>query len=572
MRYFIRLHLQYDFGTVSQAAATSIQKLMRELDTLITNFEHTFKTNQLSLQKLIYLLHPTKATLFILDKLALRLLDSSGGAMLNLIHTGMLEQGDEKARLIYERVLTDAAVPFLNMLSRWLYLGVLDDAVGEFLIQVNASLSKEALQDDFNAHYWESRYTLRPHHVPNILKHHAEKVLIAGKYLNVLRDLALQSSTVSHMILRHDMPALVYDINGTATLASAVEEAYAYSSGVLLRVLEETYGVSSHLRSLRRFFLLETGDFFVQFMDAAGAELTREVKHIAVNRIQSLLQMSIASCTLSLDVHRDDFSCTFASHNLIQHLHLIQTAGEGHTPEGYSILGGAQGLKGIEALTLEYQVGWPVSILLSRRAITKYQLLSRLLFFSKHVELRVLECWQSHQTTKEFKLRAELGASYCLRHRMLHFLQNFVYYITYEVIVPRSHAMEDAMKTVHDMDELLSVHENFLDACLRECLLASQELLRILTKLTTTCLLFADQMKRFSGSNEVLEPELRGPPNVDAGGKSYIVRNSRIRVQSDVIRKEVTHEAYLRMLAKFEDTFDTQLGEFLEKLWADSNR
>jgi gamma-tubulin complex component 2 len=83
-----------------------------------------------------------------------------------------------------------------------------------------------------------------------------------------------------------------------------------------------------------------------------------------------------------------------------------------------------QGLKGVEALTLDYRVGWPVSLVLSRRAITKYQLLSRLLYFSKHVELRVLSSWQDHQTSRGLKdTRAAMGASYCLRHRMLHFLQ-----------------------------------------------------------------------------------------------------------------------------------------------------
>lgn len=76
------------------------------------------------------------------------------------------------------------------------------------------------------------------------------------------------------------------------------------------------------------------------------------------------------------------------------------------------------------------------------------------------------------------------------------------------------------------MDEVLSVHEVFLDTCLKECLLASQDLLRILTKITTTCLLFADQMKRFSGSNEILDPTLRGPSegHADPGGKSSWLR------------------------------------------------
>ena len=35
-----------------------------------------------------------------------------------------------------------------------------------------------------------------------------------------------------------------------------------------------------------------------------------------------------------------------------------------------------------------------------------------------------------------------MGPAYCLRHRMLHFLQNFVYYMTLEVIGPRGHELE----------------------------------------------------------------------------------------------------------------------------------
>ena len=152
------------------------------------------------------------------------------------------------------------------------------------------------------------------------------------------------------------------------------------------------------------------------------------------------------------------------------------------------------------------QVGWPLSIVLSKRVIRKYQVLSRLLFFSKYVELRVLATWQvtltrtivffqpqraSHvhfsfqddQGTKGLGVRGHMGASYFLRHRMLHFLQvchdsgqgqrvcrnrhfvvvirllriiwsnhvtaystssqNFVYYMTLEVIGPRGHEMQE---------------------------------------------------------------------------------------------------------------------------------
>ena len=34
----------------------------------------------------------------------------------------------------------------------------------------------------------------------------------------------------------------------------------------------------------------------------------------------------------------------------------------------------------------------------------------------------------------------------------------------------------------------------------------------------------------------------------------------------------MSHQSFKRILAKFNETFDTQVGEFLESLWADSYR
>ena len=79
---------------------------------------------------------------------------------------------------------------------------------------------------------------------------------------------------------------------------------YTFSSRALLRLLEEQFGLSSHLKSLRRFFLLEHGDFFTQFMDTAEGELRREAKDISVLRVKALLQLAVQTSTLSNDPHR----------------------------------------------------------------------------------------------------------------------------------------------------------------------------------------------------------------------------------------------------------------------------
>ena len=47
-----------------------------------------------------------------------------------------------------------------------------------------------------------------------------------------------------------------------------------------------------------------------------------------------------------------------------------------------------------------------------------------------------------------------MGPYFCLRQRMLHFLQNFVYYMTVEVIKPRDHEMQVGLASARDMDEV----------------------------------------------------------------------------------------------------------------------
>jgi gamma-tubulin complex component 2 len=515
----------------------------------------------------------------------LRIGGKTGGQLIDELMACVQEQGDEKLRQMYTDILNKTAVPFLAMISDWIFRGEIWDRSGEFMIQENTSFQRDALKDDFNARFWEGRYTLRRSQVPKIFRQHADKILAAGKYLNILRDCSIGAEESHELLPRRRQ--LFLGMDGSTELMRIIEDAHLCSSRLLLRILMDRHGLITHITSLRRFMLLEHGDFFVQFMDMAEVELRQEAQALTLPRVQTLLQGAVQSSSLVSDAHKDEFECILASHNLIQHLHLIQTAGAmgpssstfaipanplSSPPHGGDVAGSGplvQGLKGVEALTLEYRVGWPVSIVLSRRAITKYQLLSRLLFFSKHVELRVLSCWRNHQNSKALSgIRKALGESLCLRHRMLHFLQNFVYYMTVEVIAPRSHQLMEDLEAAQDIDEVLMVHERFLDTCLKECLLASQDLLRILTKLTTTCLLFADQMEKFMASTA---DGVRRDPR-EASGAAARSASLHRKVQADVLLAEISHETYVRMIAKFSDAFDTQLAEFLDKLWNDSNR
>lgn len=141
------------------------------------------------------------------------------------------------------------------------------------------------------------------------------------------------------------------------------------------------------------------------------------------------------------------------------------------------------------------------------------------------------------------------------------------------MIGPRGHELQHDLSIASDMDDVLELHEKFLDSCLKECLLASQELLKILTKIMTTCLLFADYMKKFSVSHGDSHSSSSGSSSVYGsfygGGK----RNSngvdkdeaaaRAAAYVQYVEKEISHESFNKMLAKFTETFDTQVSHFL---------
>jgi gamma-tubulin complex component 2 len=128
---------------------------------------------------------------------------------------------------------------------------------------------------------------------------------------------------------------------------------------------------------------------------------------------------------------------------------------------------------------------------------------------AQHVERQLCSTWMSHQTTKELDLRSALGPDYCLRQRMLHFLQNYQYYVMFEVLEPRWHELEHNLENVNTVDELMNHHTDFLDTCLRECLLTHQGLIKTLAKLMTTCLLFAQQIGRFAEQLHIDEDSMK---------------------------------------------------------------
>jgi gamma-tubulin complex component 2 len=131
-------------------------------------------------------------------------------------------------------------------------------------------------------------------------------------------------------------------------------------------------------------------------------------------------------------------------------------------------------------------VPFPLSLVVSRKAVLRYQLLFRHLLSLKHIEQLLGNAWIEHVKTSIWRNRSShprvekwKSRVWALRSRMLVFVQQISYFCTNEVIEPNWLILQSRLEKVTTVDELMQDHIDFLDTCLKECMLTNAKLLKV---------------------------------------------------------------------------------------------
>ena len=66
-----------------------------------------------------------------------------------------------------------------------------------------------------------------------------------------------------------------------------VSAAHTFASTTLLQLLVEDRDVIGHLKSVKKYFLIEQGDFIVQFLDLCDSELSQPVDCVEPARFEN---------------------------------------------------------------------------------------------------------------------------------------------------------------------------------------------------------------------------------------------------------------------------------------------
>jgi gamma-tubulin complex component 2 len=338
-----------------------------------------------------------------------------------------------------------------------------------------------------NDSFWENRYRINPNKTPVFLVPLQDKILNTGKFLSVIRECGKSLDKVSCF-----SDPLMYAVEDKV-YQDRIDAAYQAASRQLLHLLLDECDLVGHLLSVKHFFFMDQGDVMVHFMDSAEDELSKDIEDTNPMRLSSLLELAVKTSVMKSDPHHELVQIQLLEESLLDQLStIISMANDKHL-----VRQEVRSLKGFEAMTLIYEVKWPLTLILSQKSITCYQMLFRQLFMCKYVE-RQLHCvWKDNKVAKLYALKAVTGyaEAFALRQKMLNFVQNLSYFMTVEVIEPNFQSFLEKISSYTQLDHMSREHSNFVEGCLRDCMMTQEFALQYMMKLLNLCLSFSAFMQ-----------------------------------------------------------------------------
>ena len=551
-------------GRVNQALSGAIRQVLKDYFVFVAELEAQHRRGQLTLNKIWFAVQTKLETMSLMADLCISIEEASarGGKTLSLLH----EMTDKKSTTSSDKVhsmglflTSKASEPWFQILTRWIHKGTIDDPGKDFFVEDNEVIERVALPIEYSDDYWERRYTLRPEQIPSFLhSQHANKILRTGKYLNVIQQYnrnAKPNSGAGGPTTSSRQVVIVPEISYTEhpeEYTSQLEKAYTNASKNLLHLLVADNDLIGHLKSVKHYFLLDQGDFVVQFLDVCEDELAQPVNDVEPTRLESLVDLTIRSSVVNYDPYKDSVKVELLPYDLIYQMNKILSIDTEAESEFQGPVD-TESLSGLDAFAFGYDVQWPISLILNRKSLACYQMLFRHLFFCKHVENLISRVWLTTKVTRNLNKNIEsfhiYGPSFALLQKMLNFIQNLDYYMTFEIVEPNWEGMISKIKSgkVSSVDQVLQIHSDFLATCLNDCLLSSPVLMTMVKKLLGVCCEFSAFMKKLINTSP-------GNSNTNA-----------LEVEEDGYDTE-PKEDFVQVVAKFDLRFTAALVPFLDKI------
>ncbi|KAJ1732825.1 hypothetical protein LPJ61_001870 [Coemansia biformis] len=294
-----------------------------------------------------------------------------GGDVLSIIST-LVNDGDPFIQTFARRLLKTASAPFNSILVSWVTDGELVDPYGEFFIK-----EREERRDML----WGERYIVAPDMIPvHINGDMTRKIFQIGRSLNFLRVACDDAQWVAEGGPRTQ---LADDISEPGSLETFVCSSSLMVNERLMSVLKSRFDLMGHVEAIRRYLLFEKGDFALALMEVLDNQEDHAGKGIMAHDLSAVLSNAVRASN-------------------VQHENT-----ERLTALGLVFADESTQSRGWNEVALSYNLSAPLSYVVPRQTMRKYNEISRFLLKLKRAEHALHSIWHQQMTGSRSQRRSE---------------------------------------------------------------------------------------------------------------------------------------------------------------------
>jgi gamma-tubulin complex component 2 len=480
---FITEKTRFNNGQVVQALCQSLDVVLKEFLQVIMTLDRKFKGKEIGLHQFCFHLVPFTRTLQSLLHLTFEIetQDIQGGALIRLLEDKISSvSGDRQLRTTYAALLEGCSKPFLDVLNRWLATGSFTDAHSEFMITDSLKIPC-VHEDQLSEDLLTSRHSLNSKNTPRLLEDIQQKILLIGTYRNI-------QGVLDKNLVLSIKASLQWD---RRVLQEAINEAYTDVNAALMTSLFQSGKLYDVMSATKRFFFVENCDFVQNFLLNSQNDLSRTTKEVSKQTLQGAFESALKTSCYGNDPFSEALQLELSSSGLYDSLvKIIQSTSEKSTSASSNNSTSIQRIPKIsELLSMSMKIEFPESMILNSKALAKYQIVYRHLV--QCVEL--IRGLSIPLNRTNLKVSSQIRQFEVMKNSMLQFIRTMHNYICQNVLEPQWERFSTALRERRftSVEEITNTHMNFLDTCLRECMLTNSKLVQLIGMIWSTCTKFS---------------------------------------------------------------------------------
>lgn len=337
----------------------------------------------------------------------------SGGALLGILFEETMH-GDQRISFLFKGFFEKTVKAFLHILWEWITTGRLFDYFGEFFIKKKT----ETL-------CWTESFYVNEEDVPSFIPSSLiEKILISGITAGFSRHASGDTNEQ-----RQPFPDWLQELElGFLSLQieKVVSKAYSDASESLRKTLFIDNNLVKHLQAIQKYILLLSGDFAHSLIEQLGHSLSRSNSVFFKNDLVNLLETAIqSSCKEKEVTNRLD----------------VRLLSEGRC--------------GWDSMCLQYQVSFPLNVIITPQAMERYQKIFLFLWKIKKAGVELLEI---RRKLKKEGLRKDLLFVFAVS-RVVFSIEEY----SFSIIKEESLLFEEHLKSIDcTLGGLVDGHKSYL--------------------------------------------------------------------------------------------------------------